>query len=201
MLVLFCASALIARQAVKTHTYCKSRKYTCRYGGRDREGKPFVTGLAGLEDMVLKDLYDAICDEFPPPPPPPSPLAMERSLHTFVVEDKASHFLARGEQLDVVEAYINGDASEEQQLPFVVVGKVGIGKTSLLSMACMPYVGHRRRSVFLFLFLFCFASFCVVVYVLRVVRPCTSSSCVRCVCSVVWRLLAHWKLLQVLARP
>ena len=131
------------KAAVKQHRYCKSRKYACRYGGRDQEGKPFVTGLAGLEEMVMNDLYDAICDEFPPPPPPPSPLAQERALHTFVVEDKASHFLGREEEVGFLRDYINAGPTE-QDLPMVVVGKVGSGKTSLLSMVTMPRLRDKK---------------------------------------------------------
>ena len=131
------------KAAIHEHPYCKSRKYQCRYGGRDQEGKPFVTGLAGLEEMVLNDLYDAICREFPPPPPPPSPLAMERSLHTFVVEDKASHFLCREEQVAAVDKWVNSFASEPD-MPMAIVGGVGSGKTSLVSMVAMPYMHNPK---------------------------------------------------------
>jgi hypothetical protein len=51
---------------IKAHPYCNYRKYRGRYGGRDRYGRPYVTGLQKTFGIpLLKDLYCAIQFHFP----------------------------------------------------------------------------------------------------------------------------------------
>lgn len=56
------------RAAVRSHSYCKFRTYTCNYKGKDKFGKIAVTGLsagtASFARMVLCDLYEQIAGEF-----------------------------------------------------------------------------------------------------------------------------------------
>jgi len=68
-------------EAMVDHPYCRTRDYTCRYGGKDSSGKPHVTALQEFENAVLDDLWRAVQFEFPPPPPALSQLQKERQAH------------------------------------------------------------------------------------------------------------------------
>ena len=48
------------------HPYCMYREYKCKYGGKDRYARPYVSGLQKtFTSLVVKDLYEAIQFHFP----------------------------------------------------------------------------------------------------------------------------------------
>lgn len=53
------------RQDMRDHQYCRAAHYKCTYGGKDAEGKHRTSKLQEFETMVLRDLWEAICFEFP----------------------------------------------------------------------------------------------------------------------------------------
>lgn len=127
------------RESIKQHPYCTCRDYKPSYGGRDKEGKPYVTNLHDLEAMVLRDLYEAVCFEFPETPRAPTALEQERGLHRFFVQDLASTFQCRNAALKRLTEHLEGHPDAES-LPLVVIGPSGRGKSSLLSAFVNPFV-------------------------------------------------------------
>lgn len=45
---------------INEHPYCRVREYTCTYGGKDTEGKPYVTNLEKFGQTLLDDLFNAV---------------------------------------------------------------------------------------------------------------------------------------------
>lgn len=120
-------------QAIKEHPYCVSRKYTCNYGGLDKEGKPHVINLTGLERMMLDDLYKALCFEFPIVPRPPTVFEQERETHRFTLASLVTTFLGRQDAVDESLRYLTTNPSTPRA-PLVVTGPSGWGKSSLCAV-------------------------------------------------------------------
>lgn len=93
--------------------------------------------------MLLEDLWEAICVEFPPPPPPLPFLALEAAMHASFVAVRAHTFVGRRDCLTALLDFALGSRVGPQTSvrPLVVVGRSGIGKTSLVLT-----FAHRLRA-------------------------------------------------------
>ena len=83
--------------------------------------------------MLLEDLWESICVEFPTPPPPMPYLALEATLHKALIANRAGSFVGRDDAMWALSSFVNqADVHLPGRRPLVVVGQSGIGKTSLV---------------------------------------------------------------------
>lgn len=114
--------------------------------------------IQGLSRTMLEDLWNAILSEFPPPPPLPHAFALQRHLHTAFIDKRSENFVGREDIIATLEVRREGASAWHggrgvavtdgspcwrclqeyaetntgiASVPMVVVGRPGIGKTSV----------------------------------------------------------------------
>jgi len=116
---------------------CPNKAYTCQWGMVDN--KVVTTQLGEFAQMILEDLWAAICREFPEQDIVQNPLLAEREAHETFQEARAKNFVGRRDVLNQLFKYTDSD----QLGPMVVFGKPGDGKTSLLAYFATEYSRAR----------------------------------------------------------
>eukprot|EP01129_Flabellula_baltica_P005804 TRINITY_DN2127_c0_g1_i1.p1 TRINITY_DN2127_c0_g1~~TRINITY_DN2127_c0_g1_i1.p1 ORF type:complete len:2266 (+),score=515.97 TRINITY_DN2127_c0_g1_i1:47-6844(+) len=106
--------------------------YQCTYGGV-QDDKAMVVDLKEFGDRVFKDLWSAICNEYPVLDPEENELLEERSYHQSFATNLANKFFGRKEELEQLDRFVHGYSENLM----ILVGEGGEGKSSLLSkFAC-----------------------------------------------------------------
>ncbi len=114
---------------------CPVVDYSCAFGGIGEDGKVMLTGLDAFGKQVLEDLWSAIDQEFPESKPPLDELAIERAYHEAFIEGRCQRFIGRRDLLEQMTAY----ADSENNVPLVITGAPGCGKSALLANFARAY--------------------------------------------------------------
>lgn len=115
--------------------HCPVFDYSCAFGGIGEDGKVMLTGLEAFGQRVLEDLWSAIEMEYPVVGMPPDELAIERAYHEAFIEGRCQRFIGRRDLLEQVTAYAEG----ENNVPLVITGAPGCGKSALLANFARAY--------------------------------------------------------------
>ncbi|MDP2767729.1 MAG: DUF4062 domain-containing protein [Candidatus Methanoperedens sp.] len=117
--------------------HCPVFDYPCAFCGVSEDGKVMLTDLEAFGQRVLEDLWSAIEMEYPVPVPElqPDELAIERAYHEAFIEGRCQRFIGRRDLIEQMTAYADG----ENNIPLVVTGAPGCGKSALLANFARAY--------------------------------------------------------------
>lgn len=115
--------------------------YPCNYAGV-ADGRAMLGGLEAFGQRVLSDLWSAISEEYPEQDAQPDELETERAFHEAFIEARIQRFIGRGDLLDQMKQYADGDSVS----PLIVAGAAGGGKSALLAKFAHDYAAANPSS-------------------------------------------------------
>eukprot|EP01132_Coremiostelium_polycephalum_P007523 gene7523-9246_t len=120
------------KNLVKSHPHCTVfENYSCKYGGTDKEGKPFVTDLDEYSKLVFDYLWEVIETEFPTPVQLPDQFQHELLVHENFLNLKVNSYFGR----ESIQKKLTGHLMDKSSIDNIAVlyGEPGSGKTSSLA--------------------------------------------------------------------
>lgn len=109
--------------------------YSCSFGGINKDRKLFLLNLETFGQRVLEDLWSSITQVYPKEPILLDELEVERAYHEAFIEGRCQNFVGRNGLLQQITAYANSD----NDIPLVITGAPGCGKTALLANFARAY--------------------------------------------------------------
>jgi tetratricopeptide (TPR) repeat protein len=98
----------------------------------DKYSYVYLEELEEFGNEVLKNIWEAICDEHPDDNIVTDPLLIEQAYHQRFMNSRSRGFIGREDVLGEIADYIN-DASKHK--PLIVKGEPGSGKSALMAIA------------------------------------------------------------------
>lgn len=109
--------------------------YPCRWDDARRS----VVDLDVFGNRVIKDLWTAICEEYPEDASEPEPLFFERQMHEAFAEERSHHHIGREEEAAKLTEYVHG----KDRRPIVITGESGCGKSAFLASWYRKYASEN----------------------------------------------------------
>jgi nephrocystin-3 len=103
------------------------------------DAKGSLVDLDIFGQQVLKDLWNAICEEYPEGAPETDPLTIERQMHEAFAEERSYIHVGRIKQEDHLTEYVQGT----DRRPVVITGPSGCGKSAFLASWYRKYASSH----------------------------------------------------------
>ncbi|XP_077984631.1 TPR repeat-containing protein DDB_G0287407-like [Glandiceps talaboti] len=121
----------------------KSREYSCKVDGVNEDGKVKMKGLEEFGDQVLDQFLDLLAYQYPTDKLHDAEdiAQVQREEHEIFMANRSQVLLGRDNEVQAITDYINSSSN----VPLVVVGKPGAGKSALIAYMAEKYVQNTKR--------------------------------------------------------
>eukprot|EP00753_Platysulcus_tardus_P014507 PLAT4384.1.p1 GENE.PLAT4384.1~~PLAT4384.1.p1 ORF type:complete len:2093 (+),score=763.88 PLAT4384.1:756-6281(+) len=137
--------------AIEAHKFCVTHRYTCEYGGKDKDGKLVTSELDGFGTAVYESMLAAIRREFEivDEDKDADDLSRERLFHSHHHSELTASFFGRQRDVQLIfTAFRMPPESAEANRPLLIVGGAGSGKSSLVATYCSELQNKRGAAVY-----------------------------------------------------